>query len=234
MHVRQLRSLILLKKKTYCPRLLISSMNDLRLWKSFCVAQKVNILLSDGSSLAASELKMLACQLKEDQRAAATIKKHYQEHGLQPALQIQIGEQAFFFWHCFVNQKRTGQKLPDAFTSGIESAVRHGFTVKLYMYCKLEELPPGVTWCDATEIWPWPAALELIGRGWKAQHIADLIRILAIKKSLDQEDAAAGWFVDGDTLWLKSVSALQLLPNTYGHVIGSMLAAHKLGKTKID
>ena len=109
--------------------------------------------------------------------------------------------------------------LPAYFQSGLWSALTKAFLkVELFTYSKeLRGVPKheSLTVVGAQELLGETTALSWLTCGAAIQHIADVIRLLAVNTR------GGGWMLDGDQLWLRPPGPL---PSQSGHVFHSMHA----------
>ena len=99
----------------------------------------------------------------------------------------------------------------------------------LYTYQHLEGIPSGVVLQDAGFVWgreEFEAALE---SKVPVQVLADYIRAKAL-----QATGRGGWFLDGDTIWLRGAPRVSMAdPQYMGHFFACQNAAPQLrGHTK--
>ena len=94
--------------------------------------------------------------------------------------------------------------LPAYFQSGLWSALTKAFLkVELFTYSKeLRGVPEheSLTVVGAQELLEETTALSWLTCGAAIQHIADVIRLLAV------DTRGGGWMLDGDTLWLRPLA----------------------------
>lgn len=109
--------------------------------------------------------------------------------------------------------------LPVYFQSGLWSALtKASLKVELFTYSKeLRGVPEheSLTVVGAQELLEETTALSWLTCGAAIQHIADVIRLLAV------DTRGGGWMLDGDQLWLRPPGPL---PSQSGHVFHSMHA----------
>ena len=109
--------------------------------------------------------------------------------------------------------------LPVYFQSGLWSALtKASLKVELFTYSKeLHGVPKheSLTVVGAQELLEETTALSWLTCGAAIQHIAGVIRLLAV------DTRGGGWMLDGDVLWLRPPGPL---PSQSGHVFHSMHA----------
>ena len=164
--------------------------------------------------LSASELRELVGRLKV---AAATRTK--MRWGDAPP--ESPSDYAAMFWTGPPTKGRfpVASTLPVYFQSGLWSALtKASLKVELFTYSKeLRGVPKHefLTVVGAQELLEETTALSWLTCGAAIQHIADVIRLLAV------DTRGGGWMLDGDALWLRPPGPL---PSQSGHVFHSMHA----------
>ena len=164
--------------------------------------------------LSASELRELVGRLKV---AAATRTK--MRWGDAPP--ESPSDYAAMFWTGPPTKGRfpVASTLPVYFQSGLWSALtKASLKVELFTYSKeLRGVPKheSLTVVGAQELLEETTALSWLTCGAAIQHIADVIRLLAV------DTRGGGWMLDGDQLWLRPPGPL---PSQSGHVFHSMHA----------
>ena len=164
--------------------------------------------------LSASELRELVGRLKV---AAATRTK--MRWGDAPP--ESPSDYAAMFWTGPPTKGRfpVASTLPVYFQSGLWSALtKASLKVELFTYSKeLRGVPKheSLTVVGAQELLEETTALSWLTCGAAIQHIADVIRLLAV------DTRGGGWMLDGDVLWLRPPGPL---PSQSGHVFHSMHA----------
>ena len=164
--------------------------------------------------LSASELRELVGRLKV---AAATRTK--MRWGDAPP--ESPSDYAAMFWTGPPTKGRfpVASTLPVYVQSGLWSALtKASLKVELFTYSKeLRGVPKheSLTVVGAQELLEETTALSWLTCGAAIQHIADVIRLLAV------DTRGGGWMLDGDVLWLRPPGPL---PSQSGHVVHSMHA----------
>ena len=119
-------------------------------------------------------------------------------------------------------------QLPWCAKKGLESAVSHGSfdCVFLVAYQTFENLPEGIVMTSAEEHLPFELFRQLCNISESVAntpllvHLADFIRLSACMHS----HAKAAWFIDADTIWVKSACPQRVV---FGHAFASL--AQNLG-----
>ena len=121
-------------------------------------------------------------------------------------------------------------QLPWCAKKGLESAVSHGGfdCVFLVAYQTFENLPEGIVMTSAEEHLPFDVFRQLcscnssesVANTPLLPHLADFIRLSACMHS----HAKAAWFIDADTIWVKSACPQRVV---FGHAFASL--AQNLG-----
>jgi len=130
-----------------------------------------------------------------------------------------LQRQAYAFWHDMEGGDQA--TLPDQVFAGLKSAVARGhLQVNLLAYQEIKNLPEGVCFIKAQSVYPFEAFRRLLIAGEQLPKLADHVRILAMRNT-------GGWFLDGDTLWLKDFSQSCQQHALHGHVFASLRKAWK-------
>ena len=142
-------------------------------------------------------------------------------HGAAPATPLL----AAAFWHNAGG--RSDAAPPDSFCSGLTSAYRvSGLNVELLTYQPLRGLGE-IPLTDAALVLPKVDFDKHLQAGVPIQILSDYIRA---KFLLMRE---GGWFIDGDSVWLRPPPALSVADACLGHFFASMRAnANTQGKTR--
>ena len=117
--------------------------------------------------------------------------------------------------------------LPDIFLLNLRAMCRTFEQVELFVYQPLKfdlELP-GLKLLDARDHLTEEKALDLLGQGWKVQHLADFVRLLALRRT-------GGFFLDLDQLWLDA-GRLKLDRRAFGHLGSSVKVKFMRGAKKL-
>ena len=164
--------------------------------------------------LSASELRELVGRLK----VAATARAECKWGDSPPE---RPSAYAAVFWTAPPTQSGfpNASTLPAYFQAGLWSALtKASLKVELFTFSQeLHGVPEheSLTVVGAQQLLGKRTALSWLKCGATIQHIADVVRMLAV------EARGGGWMLDGDVLWLRPPGAL---PSRSGHVFNSMHA----------
>ena len=164
--------------------------------------------------LSASELRELVGRLK----VAATARAECKWGDSPPE---RPSAYAAVFWTAPPTQSGfpNASTLPADFQAGLWSALtKASLKVELFTFSQeLHGVPEheSLTVVGAQQLLGKTTALSWLKCGATIQHIADVVRMLAV------EARGGGWMLDGDVLWLRPPGAL---PSRSGHVFNSMHA----------
>ena len=120
----------------------------------------------------------------------------------------------FLFWH---GGGKSPRKPPRSFAIGVETAVANsGLSLTLLSYGGRITLP-GTESADAARFLSFADFSELLTKGVPVQILADYIRLRAVADE-------GGWFLDGDSVWLRAAPSLPICEPSFGHVFHAMRA----------
>ena len=221
----------------YEPPAALPDLDDAGLDKLRSQAAKLNIptrFRIDGSKQKSlTKAEILLAYHRQQRCAAGAIKLHAwagtvdgSGGGLSPPGRSAGRQRAFAFWY----GKGEGDTctLPLPLVLGLKSAVdMANFHVSILCYQRIENLPSGVQPTPCETYLPRQRLEKLVDAGFPIPILADFCRAAALMEQ-------SGWFIDCDSMWLRSPDVSVAGP-AYGHVFGSMLAgSHTLRKSRED
>ena len=154
--------------------------------------------------------------IKRLELAVAVKSKYGSGHAVAPVV-------LHMFWAPSSGKLTDTCAIPSYAKLGMHSAVACGYDVRLWAYSStLNGVPSGVSVCMASDLVPLGDAQHWLTNGLRIQHLADIVRLYAVRKH-GESTLAGPWFADVDVIWLRRV---ERTPSLSGHMFASMHARH--------
>ena len=136
-----------------------------------------------------------------------------------------VSRAVFFWWNPTIGMQEE-TCVPDLFLLNLKAAAQVFKTVDLLVFQPLKKaMCPRLSVLDARNFLSEQKASDLLQRGWKVQHLADYVRLMALRQT-------GGFFADLDQLWLDP-QKLTMHKNAFGHLGSSVDVWRMRGPKKL-